>query len=174
MSEALVQLGGRAAQLRREFDLTFARAAVAENEIRERLLAIRMNKEHMALRMGDITGLFAGKTITPVPGAGGGGGMLGLASFRGATRPVFDLQYLVSRVPGTAPRFLVVAAAAPVAFGFEAFDGQIAATASGIGPLQGRPHAFANEFVKAGDVVRPIIHLPAVIEAIRRDRRRAS
>jgi chemotaxis signal transduction protein len=172
MSETPGELGSRAAQLRREFDLTFARAPVAPDDIRERLLAVRMNRDKVALRLDDIAGLFAGKTITPTPGAAGG--MLGLAAFRGAVHPVFDLQYLLSRTVGAAPHFIAVAAAAPVAFGFEAFDGQIAAAPSDINALQGREHAFATEFVKSGDGVRPIIHLPAVIDAIRREHRRAS
>jgi purine-binding chemotaxis protein CheW len=166
MTEALAQLADRAAQLRREFDLTFAQPAIAAGDVRERLLAIRMGAEKVALRLKDISGLFAGKAITPIPNSGGA--LLGLAAFRGAILPVFDLQYLVSKAPCAAPRFLVVAATAPAAFGFEAMEGHILAAPDDIGPHRAHgPHSLAKDFVRANGAVRPVIQLSSVLEAIK-------
>jgi purine-binding chemotaxis protein CheW len=163
---------GRAEQLRQEFDLSFTRPTLAADEGREMLLAIRFTTTAAALRLGDISALVANKAITPVPAASGA--LLGLAAFRGAILPVFDLQNLVLHARSVASRFLVVAASAPLAFAFEGFEGQVAAASSNIVARHGEGHAFANDLVTAGTQVRPIIHLPSVIEAIRGDDHRAS
>ena len=114
--EATLQVGKRAAQLRRDFDSSFVNPPPVASEAVQDLLAIRLGTRRFAIRLSEIAGLYADKKITPVPGAAAG--MLGIAGFRGSILPVYDLQDLLDLSSGSASRWLVVAAGAPVAFSF--------------------------------------------------------
>jgi chemotaxis signal transduction protein len=168
-------LAERAAALRSAFDEIFAtpwRADVAANTD---FIAIRVGDERCAIRLAEVTGLFADKKITRVPGTVAG--LLGIASFRGALLPVHHLAppdaattpSATSRLgTAAAPRWLVVAAAAPVAFAFEAFESHLRAPVDAILPRQshGDTRGFAPNFVRAGGVVRPIIDLAAIVATL--------
>jgi chemotaxis signal transduction protein len=165
MIEAVPQMAQRAAELRREFDRSFAEPPSAGKSVNHDLLAIRLDEQHFALRLSDIAGLFADKKITPVPGAGGF--LLGIAGFRGAIAPVYDLQRLLGRPPVHDPRWLVIATAASVGFAFAAFDGQLRVPASAITPQQqGDAHGLTSGVVEDSGVIRPIIELSRALKAI--------
>ena len=100
--EATLQVGKRAAQLRRDFDSSFANPPPVAGEAVQDLLAIRLGARRFALRLSEIAGLYADKRITPVPGAAAG--MLGIAGFRGSILPVYDLQRLLDLSSGSASR----------------------------------------------------------------------
>jgi purine-binding chemotaxis protein CheW len=163
--EAAVHISKRAAELRRDFDRGFADPPSVGNETRQDLLAIRLGARRLAIRLSEIAGLFADKKITPVPGAAAG--MLGIAGFRGSILPVYDLQSLLELSSSEAPRWLVIAAAAPVAFSFEAFEEQIRVPADSIKCEQTQAkNSFTKEFIQTEGVLRPIIQLSSVLEAV--------
>jgi len=166
MSAAMPGLAYRAAELRAAFDRAFAAPWRADVAARHDLIAIGIGNQACALRLADIAGLFADKKITPVPG--GRRALLGIAGFRGALLPVFSLHTLLGLAGAPAPRWLVVAAAAPVALAFEAFDGHLRAAADAIMPRQahGSMQNFAPDFVRTGAGVRPIIAVASVIAAL--------
>jgi purine-binding chemotaxis protein CheW len=165
MMEAPVHVSKRAAELRRDFDRGFANPPLVGSETRQDLLAIRLGARRLAIRLSEIAGLFADKKITPVPGAAAG--MLGIAGFRGSIMPVYDLRSLLDLSSSEAPRWLVVAAAAPVAFSFEAFEEQIRVPADAIKSGQGQAkNSFTAEFIQTDGVLRPIIQLSAVLEVV--------
>ena len=116
MMEAASSVTERAAELRREFDRSFANPPLAEYAVMHDLLAIRLSAKGFAIRLSEIAGLFADKKITRVPGANAA--LLGIAGFRGTIVPVYDLQSLLDHSAGPMSRWLIVAAAAPVAFSF--------------------------------------------------------
>jgi chemotaxis signal transduction protein len=120
----------RAAELRDAFDRSFTQAPSPEAGAVENLLAIRLGANPYALRLSDVSGLFADKNTTwlpsPVPE------LLGMAGIRGTVLPVYDLGMLLGCPRAAAPRWLVVAAGAPVALAFEAFDGYMSVRAGGI------------------------------------------
>jgi hypothetical protein len=61
----------------------------------------------------------------------------------------------------------VVAAGAPVALGFEVFQGHLRIARDAILPQQSAERrGYAREYVRAQSLVRPIIDLPAVLAAI--------
>jgi purine-binding chemotaxis protein CheW len=138
----------RAAELRNAFDRSFAQAPSPEGGALESLLKIRLGANPYALRLSDVSGLFADKKMTwlpsPVPE------LLGMAGLRGTVLPVYDLGMLLGCPRAAAPRWLVVAAGAPVALAFEAFDGYLSVRAEGIERQ-----------------VQMVIDLPSVIEQIR-------
>jgi chemotaxis signal transduction protein len=164
MIEAVPQMAQRAAELRREFDRSFAESFVGKSASHD-LLAIRLDEQHFALRLSDIGGLFIDKKITPVPGAGGF--LLGIAGFRGVIAPVYDLQRLLGCPAVRNPRWLVMAAAASVGFAFAAFDGQLRVPASAMTPRQ-QEHAqsLTSSVVQHEGVLRPIIELSRALKAI--------
>jgi purine-binding chemotaxis protein CheW len=163
--EAASQVSRRAAQLRRDFDSSFANPPPAAGETRQDLLAIRLGTRRFAIRLSEIAGLYADKKITPVPGAAAG--MLGIAGFRGSILPVYDLQGLLDLSSGAVSRWLVVAAGAPVAFSFEAFEEQLRVSPGAIKRERAQAKSsFTKEFIQSDGVLRPIIRLSAVLEAV--------
>jgi chemotaxis signal transduction protein len=163
-------VAGRAAELRLAFDSAFAEPVRLDTTLREDLLAVRIETQAFAIRLSEISGLFADKKITPVPG--GHAALCGIAGFRGAIVPVYDLQVILGRPHASAaapPRWLVIAAAAPVGLAFAAFEGQLRIACEAIVPQPPRAEtrSYAREFVGARNFVGPILHLPSVLEAIR-------
>jgi chemotaxis signal transduction protein len=178
VSENLSSAIARAAEMRLAFDRAFADPARLDTTAAESLLAIRIGAQACAIRLSEITGLFVDKKITRVPGSGLA--LLGIAGFRGAIVPVYALQTLVGqsgdRSGSRTPRWLVIAAAAPVALAFEAFEGQLRVLPDLILPRQLRPEmkSYARAFVQTQNLVRPILHLPSVLGAIQTPRPEAA
>ena len=102
MSASATGIAERAAELRHAFDHSFAEPAGLGRGFREALLAVRVDTQPFAIRLSEISGLFADKKITPVPGSEAT--LRGIAGFRGAIVPVYDLQILLGQPPLPAPR----------------------------------------------------------------------
>jgi chemotaxis signal transduction protein len=165
MIEAAPQMAQRAAELRREFDRSFAEPPSAEKSVTHDLLAIRLDEQHFALHLSDIAGVFADKKITPVPGASGS--LLGIAGFRGVIAPVYDLQRLLGGPAVRNPRWLVMAASASAGFAFAAFDGQLRVPTSSVRPQQNSDtQGLTGGVVQHDGVLRPIIELSRALKAI--------
>jgi purine-binding chemotaxis protein CheW len=157
----------KAAALRLAFDRTFAEPARIEADSRDALLSVLIGNEHFAIRLSDISGLHVGKKITPVPG--GHPALIGIAGFRGAILPVYRLQILLGAVVSAntpPPRWLVIAAAAPVALAFEGFEGQRRVPHDAIVPQPALSRPYTREFVRSRKVAAAILHLPSLIETI--------
>lgn len=153
----------RGAALRRDFDRSFAAPVHVKAADREELLAIRLGTQRYAIRLAEITGLHAVKKITHVPG--GAAALLGVAGFRGALLPVYDLAVLLGHPGAEAPRWLVVAVAVPIALAFAAFEGQLRVLREEI--MAGRADGHTREIVRTKDFTGPIMHLPSVLDAIK-------
>lgn len=166
MNEAVLRLADRAEELRDAFDRSFVAPARIEEAAAADLLAIRIGSEACALRLTDIAGLFADKKITRVPGRAAA--LLGIAGFRGAVMPVYDLAALLGYPMAKMPRWLAMASAAPVAFAFEAFDGHRRLTRDALVRPETDDHArkYVSEMVRMDDIVRAIVDLPAILQAI--------
>jgi chemotaxis signal transduction protein len=167
---AASRITDRAAALRRDFDRSFAVAPMGADAAKLDLLAICLGTRRFALRLSDIAGLFVDKKVIEVPGAIAT--LVGIAGFRGAIAPVYDLQRMLGLTtrdaPGACARWLVIAAAAPVAFAFDAFDGQLRVTPAAIKADTGQEaQGFTASFVETEGVLRPIIELSEVLNAIK-------
>jgi purine-binding chemotaxis protein CheW len=164
MSET-ADLLSRAEALRREFDHAFAQPFQGGMAASEDFLAVRIGVEACALRLGEVAGLYADKKITPVPG--GGPAQLGIAGFRGVILPVYSLQALLGRPQPEPPRWLVVVAGAPVALGFEAFQGHLRIAREAVLAQKSAERRFhARHYIRAQSLVRPVIDLASVLEAL--------
>ncbi|WP_372528518.1 chemotaxis protein CheW [Piscinibacter sp.] len=162
-------LAQRAAELRRNFDRSFAEPPHNRQAASLDLLAIRLGGEPHALHLAAVTGLFAGKKLTRLPQAAPE--FLGIAGFRGTIVPVYDLRVLLGCAGGEAPRWLVVAATSPVGLAFDGFDGHLRLPLDAIAPQgpgeSARPHVRELVRVAGSDSpLRSLIDLGSVVAAL--------
>lgn len=173
MKDVLLSWDGRAADLRREFDRAFAEAPRARAGSMVDLLAIQVRGTPYALRLSQVSGLFVARRVTPVPSPVPE--LLGIADFRGALVPVYDLGALLGERVQVGQRWLVVAAEAPVAFAFDAFDGHLCQPAASIAAeptTHGNRHV--QEILRTDGNVRPVVHLTSILEAVKKRAQRAA
>lgn len=168
MTSPGLRLAERAEELRRAFDQSFAESALVKQAPLEDFLAIGVGTDPYAVRLAEVSTLLADRPITrlpsPIPE------LLGIAGFRSAIVPVYDLRALLGYSVGSAARWLMIAAAMPVALAFDAFDGHFRL------PLEARERESRNEparqhvreVVRAASVVRPVVHLASVLEEIKK------
>lgn len=157
-------MNDRVAELREAFDRSFAQAPSAQAAAAENLLAIKVGADRYLLRLAEISGLFADKRITWLPGPVPA--LLGIAGFRGSILPIYDLGMLLGCAKAAAPRWLVVAAA--VGLAFEGFDGYLSARPETIVPeVRAEARQRHVRAVLNTEVARPVLHLPSVLETIR-------
>ena len=166
VSEALVGLGVRVADLRSAFDRAFAVPVRTETAVNQDLLAIRVCGEAYAVRLCEVSGLFADRPVTHVPA--GNPSLLGIGGFRGTIVPVHSLSILLGHLTSQPPRWLVMAAAAPIALAFDLFEGHLRVPADDILPQQpqAQTRGHAPDFVQSGGVVRPVLQLASLIASL--------
>jgi chemotaxis signal transduction protein len=164
---------GTAAALRSSFDQSFAVAAASKLERLEGLLAIRVGGDPYALRLSQISGVYADLKIVAVPSPVIQ--LLGIVGLRGMMAPVYDLAALLHYPPAVSPRWMVLAGGSqqPVGFAFEGFEAHVqvaeallvsdeARPASGV---TARQHVRGN--VRVAGALRLIIQIASVVETIR-------
>jgi chemotaxis signal transduction protein len=154
----------RAAVLRDAFDRGFAEPpAIAQRETVD-LLSIRLGGDAFALRLVETAGLFSDRKITPVPTPLRE--LRGLAGVRGTLVPVYDLGVLLGYAIANAPRWIVMAREAPVAFAIETFVGQLRIDRAALITNEAAGREHVREIARDEDVSRPIVHLPSLVAAI--------
>jgi len=158
-------LDDRAAQLRGEFDRSFADAPRAATTVAHDLIALRIAGDPYALRVAEIAGLHIDRPIANVPSRIPE--LLGIAGFRGSLVPVFDLGALLGYPAATVLRWIAIATSTSIGFAFESFDGHLRVAGQAIvdcTPDEAPAHVRA--VVRDGGRMCPIVHLPSLIEAI--------
>jgi chemotaxis signal transduction protein len=166
MTDAAPGLAERATALRSAFDRAFTAPLRLDGAVKHDLIAVRVGGEACAIRLAEVAGLFADRKITRVPG--GKSALIGIAGFRGTLVPAYNLRTLLG-IPGAqTPRWLVIAAVAPVALAFDAFEGHLRVSANDIVPQQsyGQAQSFAPSLIRTGILVRPVIDLACVVAAL--------
>jgi chemotaxis signal transduction protein len=167
MSVSAVLINDRAAELREAFDRSFAQVARSEAGAAENLLGIRVGADPYVLRLGELSGLFADKKITWVPSPVSE--LRGIAGFRGAVLPIYDLGMLLGAPRAAAPRWTVVLAAARIGLAFEGFDGFLSVQGAVIVPeARTETREWHVREILRSEPVRPLIYVPSILEAIGR------
>jgi chemotaxis signal transduction protein len=166
VTDTLSGVAQRAAELRSAFDRAFAAPLRADTKAKQDLLAVRIGPEPCAVRLREVASLLVDRRITRLPTSDAA--LIGVAGFRGAIVPVYSLLALFGHPSAPAPRWLVIAANAPVALAFDLFEGHLRVPADAILPQQSHAHmrGYAPEFFRAADVVRPILCLTSIIGAL--------
>ena len=163
------ELTDKAAALAARFDRSFALPRSAVIPPRQDYIAVRIRDDLHALRLPQLAELRSGIPITSLPGSDME--LIGLASFRGAAVPVYDLGLLLGYLPGDGkPVWCALAAMAPMALAFDAFEGHlrlsVEASAAGEESRDARPHI--NGILRTSDQILPIIDLSSIIDVIAR------
>lgn len=163
----------RAAALRRSFDRSFADAPRLERPQVEDLLGIGIRGDPYAVRVADIVALVADKPVTTLPGPLPE--LAGIAGFRGATVPIYDLGALLGYSERGALRWLVILAAQPLGLAFDRFDGHLRVARDAIVAEQtsATPRRHVREVIRTGDVGRPIVDVVSLLGMVERRARQA-
>jgi purine-binding chemotaxis protein CheW len=167
MSAVELHISERAAELRRTFDRSFVEVRHFEAVATEDFLSIHVGGDPYVLRLAEIGGLFVDKKVTGLPSSVVE--LKGIAGFRGAMLPVYDLGALLGYPLTNGMRWMVRAADAPVALAFDAFDGHFRFSRDAVashGDSSFSEHI--HEIVRGDNRTRSIIHLPSVIAAVRK------
>lgn len=90
------------AELRRDFDASFARARAGEPAATAELLLVRAGERGLAVRLDELSSLERARTIVPVPGSSGE--LVGVAAIRGRLVAVYDVARVVADSPSAADR----------------------------------------------------------------------
>jgi chemotaxis signal transduction protein len=171
----------RLAELKRTFDQSFAAAPGTNSSAHEDLLTVGIGGDSFAIRLSDVAGLLSEAKVTRLPGSATE--LLGLMGLRGTLVPVYDLRALLGYPRASAPRWLLIAAAARVALGFDRFDGHLRLSREAVSAESSHGAAnhspYVREVVRTDHDVRPIVHMPSVLDAIaalvrRRPRRKGN
>lgn len=165
MRDPDTQLQGRASDLRRAFDRSFAEAPHVADPPTEDLLAIRLGAAGYALRLSEIAALFTDVRVSAIPS--NVHELVGVASLRGVILPVYDLASLLGQPTSTAGRFLILAAKMPVAFAFHELDGHLRVGRDAIAADTEAAAEHAREMLRLPQA-RPIVRLASVLEALDR------
>jgi purine-binding chemotaxis protein CheW len=157
-----------APELRRAFDRSFAEPPAGEVAPAEGFLAVQVGGDAYALRLREVIGLFKDRRVIPLPSPLPG--LLGIAGFRGSVVPVYDLRSLLGyRQAEESPRWLVLTSPSDlVGLGFDAFEGQLSARREDVAAAsRGVARAYVSQAVRGSGLVRPIVDVASVVEAIR-------
>jgi chemotaxis signal transduction protein len=168
MSDPETGLGRTASELRSAFDQTFAALPDTSVQHSRDFLAVRVGTDDYAIDLVEVAGLFADKAVTRLPNSAPE--FLGIAGFRGTIVPVYDLRILLGYPAKEMPRWLVTAAAAPVAFAFDVFDRHLRLATEFVAQAEStdstRQHA--HQALRAPDMVRPIVDMASILAVITR------
>jgi purine-binding chemotaxis protein CheW len=162
----------RALEMRAAFDSTFAQAPNTDQQPLQDFLGIRVGTDSYAIRLADISGLFADRSITQIPSTDTG--FLGIAGLRGAVVPVYDLGTFLGYPPAPTCRWLVLIGGSALALAFEAFEGhlRLPQTALAAHTKQPRSALFVQQSLHVAGLVRPIVQVSAIFQTIEQDTQR--
>lgn len=166
MSRAGMLATDKVTELRRAFDSSFAAAPQSDVTPLEDLLEITVGAALYVLRITEVSGLFADRTITPLPTTVPE--LLGIVGFRGSVLPVYDLAAMLGYPMATKPRWLAIAAGLPVGLAFDGFERHQRIRRDAIVPQirSDSPVRHVREVFQVQDRVRPIVSVTSVLEAI--------
>ncbi|MES2070212.1 MAG: chemotaxis protein CheW [Pseudomonadota bacterium] len=176
---AIIKTAGKSASaneqllhgLRQEFDTSFTRDPAGDAGQPENFLVLKIAGDAYALRVTQISGLYADKKITllpsPLPE------LSGMAGFRGQVTPVYDLASLLGYPRAAAPKWITVLRhPAPVAVAFEEFHAHLSVapaqiTASSQATLHGQhTDSHLQHAIQANGSIFPIIHVQSILKDI--------
>jgi chemotaxis signal transduction protein len=154
----------RAEELREAFDRAFADPLPTRIET-ESLLVVRVGVVAYAVRLHDITGLVTDRVVTPLPAAPRE--LMGISAFRGTAVPVYDLRILLDHASTSIPRCSLIARHRPVAFAFDALDGQLRVERADVATASEEPGVrHVHAVVRTRGTTLPILDVASLVEGI--------
>lgn len=163
-------LSERALELRRAFDRSFAEPPRQRDESAslENVLAVRLGADPYAIRLAEVSALMADKAVMRVPTAVSA--FLGVIGAHTGTLPVYDLRALLGYPTSHMPRWILVAAGAPVGLAFDGFDGYRRLARVGVvAPERSQTmREHVREALTEAGGIRPLIDIISVMATIRK------
>lgn len=157
---------GKAAQLRRDFDQSFAaKPALATQDV-EALLSIQVSGDAYAIRLSEITGIIHGRKLVSVPAAAPH--FVGVSGIRGGIVAVFSLASMLGRAhrPDSVRWMVLCGTDEPIALGFSGFEGYLRVPKSAL-HSDGSAHKYVDAVVTSESGLRAVLGLSLVVAAIR-------
>ncbi|MDI6100026.1 chemotaxis protein CheW [Actinoplanes sp. NEAU-A12] len=160
-----VSVAERVAQLRDDFDRSFAEPARVFDSDSVELLAIRAGERPYAVRLAQSSGVHPDRPVTALPTTVGA--LLGVAGFAGTVVPVYDLAALLGHPIPQRPRWLLLTTGAPpLALAFHELDRHlrvpVADVLDGVTDDDGVRRGSLRGVVRLPDGNRPIVDVPAI------------
>jgi chemotaxis signal transduction protein len=176
MNAAAMTTSATASAMRDAFDRSFSQASATQAARFENMLAVRIRGDAYVIPVTAIRALYANRRVValPTPLAE----LLGVATFHGQVAPVYDLAAFLGYAHRTAhrtvPRWFVLARwRDTVAFAFDGFEALLLVPPEHlVSPVDSEKpdatRAHLHGAVHAGGVLRPIVHLPSILDDIQK------
>ena len=169
MSSDETRLTTTTASLREAFDRSFAEAPPAATARPLDFLTFRAGGDPYAVALADVAAIHRERKIVRLPNRSPE--LLGIAGFRGMMAPVYDIGALLGYPATPNATWLVIARGkSPVGLAFERFEAQLRVSPDDISPddkENGARHHLRGA-VRVDQVLRPLIHVASILEAIAR------
>jgi chemotaxis signal transduction protein len=156
-----VSVDPRVAALRAEFDASFAAPSGSGAVALDKFLALRVAGERYAIRLAFVQSVHRDRPIVAIPRSPAD--FLGVAGFRGALAPVYDLASCLGHRAAPAARWLLLTKSPVVGLAIEGFESYFEATHE-----ESADRGAFTGIARAPDGPRPIIDVEAVLAAIAR------
>jgi chemotaxis signal transduction protein len=151
--------------LREAFDRSFAEPPSAPRDAWEDLLAIRCGGQPHAVRVRDIAGIAAGRTIVPAPSPLPE--LIGLAGFRGRVASVYDLGSLLGLgASGALHWFVLVTEPRLVALAFELLEAHVRVPRASLADSAAHSQPLSRQAVHVAAALRPVVDIAGLIATI--------
>ena len=161
-----------AAQLRQDFDHSFALPPSVASAQGEDLLMIRVAGDPYAIRLQDIAEIVTDRRVVAIPSVTPD--LLGLAGIHGGIIPVFGLSSILGYAPDPgSPRWMIICdAEEPMALAFSDFEGYWRLPTSALHADENyrstREHVkYVDKIASTPDGVRAVISMTLIMAAIR-------
>ena len=160
---------GSVEEMRRAFDDVFAAPAYAPTADVDDFLTIRVGGRPFVLRVVELVRIEIGCKIVALPADNLW--LLGLASIQGKLIPVYDLELALGfgRAPGEKNWIAICGREEPLGLAFDTFEGYFRVPRTeifGVGPSE-HAQKHQQQAVRDAGEVRPVVHLPSILAAIR-------
>jgi chemotaxis signal transduction protein len=157
-----LSVADRVAQLRDDFDRSFAEPARVLDSESVELLAVRAGDRPYAIRLDQSAGVHPDRPVTALPTTVRA--LLGVAGYAGTVVPVYDLAGLLAHPVPQRPRWLLLTAGEPpLALAFHELDQHLRVPATDVigGSADGDQLGCLRGMVRLPDGDRPIVDIPA-------------
>lgn len=154
----------RAGELKRIFDQAFALPPETKEENARDMLGITLYGNAYALALSDVAGVYSNKKIARTPSTERG--LLGIAGFRGAILPVYDLGVLIGLPPSANPRWVAVIKPGDIAVAFESFDGHLRVPTADIAAndYKDAGRQYLSHLIGSEDGMRGVVDLSTALK----------
>lgn len=167
MSERATPVERHLAQLKAEFDRSFAEAPAAAERSDTALLRLSVRGDRLALRVADVRGLHPCRGLVPVPSTAPEA--LGVVGMRGSLVPVFSLARLAGYgVEPEPPLWLVLCGEDPLGLAFAHFEGHVVVPATAVREIPATqtrsPHL--TQLVTLSGEATLVLSIPSVLRTL--------